>query len=133
MGENVTLDVKRIELDILEAAHTGGRIGYFNGDCSPATKALNEKYSTLEDQQQLTVVMAFLTEERYTFPIFDTSGKLQHGYIRGITPKGQDRLQELKHPIRTWAKANWFAVVVAFTSASIGVASVIANVIVKGA
>ena len=85
-----------------------------------------------DPQQQLTAVLNYLLEERYLYPYFDISGKeLRDGYARGLTPKGIKRLRELKHPALTWAGANWFPVVVALITASIGVASIVVNLIVK--
>ena len=125
-------DVKQMERDILEAIHTlgNGDIGYFNGSFSPASQVLFEKYGN--DDDRLTVVIDYLVEERYLFPLYEDTGKiLGGGYARGITPKGYCRLQELQHPIRTWVGANWFAVTVAVITATIGIASVVVNLIIN--
>ena len=126
-------DVTRMELDILEAIHTqgDGDIGYFNGSFSPASQVLLEKYGN--DDDRLTVVIDYLVEERYLFPLYEATGKiLGGGYARGITPKGYRRLQELQHPFRTWVKANAFAVTVAAIMASIGIGigTMVTNIIV---
>ena len=124
-------DVTRMELDILEAIHTqgDGDIGYFNGSFSPASQVLLEKYGN--DDDRLTVVIDYLVEERYLFLLYEATGKiLGGGYARGITPKGYRRLQELQHPFRTWVKANAFAVTVAAIMASIGIGTMVTNIIV---
>ena len=133
-------DVTRMELDILEAIHTqgDGDIGYFNGSFSPASQVLLEKYGN--DDDRLTVVIEplissltdyYLVEERYLFLLYEATGKiLGGGYARGITPKGYRRLQELQHPFRTWVKANAFAVTVAAIMASIGIGTMVTNIIV---
>ena len=81
-----------------------------------------------DTQQHLTAVINYLLEERFLYPYFDSSGKeLRDRYARGLTPKGLRRLRELRHPVLTWVGANWFGVVVAGITASIGVASIIVN------
>lgn len=127
----MAFDVKRMERDILEASNTLGAIGYLNGSHTPASKPLIEKYGSDEAGQQRTAVLSFLLEERYLFPYYDTEGNEQRIDARGITPKGYRRLQELQHPIRTWVGANWFGVVVAGITATIGVASIVVNLIVN--
>ena len=125
-------DVTQMERDILEAIHTqgDGDIGYFNGSFSLASQVLLAKYGN--DDDRLTVVIDYLVEERYLFPLYEATGKiLGGGYARGITPKGYRRLQELQHPIRTWVDANWFAVFVAGFTAAISIASVVVNLIVN--
>ena len=124
----------RMERDILEAVYDIGRVGFFNGSHSPASKVLNEKYSMDSAQQQLTVLLNYLVEERYLYPYFDAkSGKERRdGYARGITPKGINRLRELQCPVGTWFRANWFGVAVAAISALIGIASIIVAIANSG-
>ena len=128
------LDVNEVERDILEAAYTLGRIGYFGGSHSPASQSLFEKYDKEDDDvsQSLTVVLNWLIEERYLFPFFDANtGKELSLYARGITPKGYRRLQELRHPVRTWIRANWFGVLVLCATVLIGVGSMAVSLIVN--
>ncbi len=133
MEKAAAFDVTQMELDILEAVHTMGSVGYLNGSNTPATEILLEKYGSEEANRQLNVLLAYLIEKRYLFPYFGTNGKELSGYAQGITPKGVNRLQELQHPIRTWVRANWFAVVVAGITATIGIASMVINLIVNTA
>ena len=124
------LDVKQMERDILAVVHTQGDIGYFNGSFSPASQVLLEKYRNNDDR--LTVVIDYLVEERYLFPFYEDTGRIMGaGYARGITPKGYRRLQELQYPIRTWVGANWFAVTVAVITATIGIVSMVVNLIIN--
>ncbi len=123
-------DVKHMERDILEAVYN---LGWILGPDSLASQSLIEKYG--EDdavQQQVTVVMNWLVEERYLFPFYDANtGKVSSNSARGITPKGYRRLRELQHPIRTWVGVNWFAVTVAVITATIGIASMVVNLIIN--
>ena len=128
----MAFDLKQMERDILETAHTLGRIGYFNGSLSPATESLKDKYRSDEEQQQVTVLMKYLLEKRYLFPFFDgKTGKELTDYVRGLTPKGFRRLRELQAPRRVWFEDNWFPVVVAAITAMIGVGSIVVNLIVN--
>ena len=115
----------KMERDILAATFDLGPIR----PGSPAAKSLAEAYP--DGQQALTVVADYLVEERFLFPMFDPATGLitRGGRARGITPKGMDRLRRLKHPVRTWAKENWFPVSVATTTALIGVISIIVDVV----
>ena len=113
----------KMEIDILAAAFELGPI--LPG--TPAANSLTEAYP--HEQEALTVVADYLIEERFLFPMFDSTTGLQirNGRARGITPKGMDRLKRLRHPICTWIGENWFPVVVATTTALIGILSIIVN------
>lgn len=124
--------VAHMERDILDAAHTLGWLGYYNGEHAPASKRLYERYTSEDDKQALTAVLNYLVEQRFLDPMFNSSGdELRNGYARGITPKGAERLRELKHPVRYWASKNWFPVCISIITATVGAGSIIANVIVK--
>ena len=120
-----------MERDILEAAYN---LGGIYGESS-ALKALLEKYRTHETapsrdlnspEQQLTVVINYLMEERYLYPFFTSDGEeARQGRARGITPKGIERLHRLQHPTTTWMKENWFPVAVAAITACIGILSIV--------
>lgn len=120
-----------MEQDILEAAYN---LGSIYGESS-ALKALLAKYPAQETgrsrdlnspEQQLTVVINYLLEERYLYPFFTSDGEeVRHGRARGITPKGIERLHRLQHPTATWLKNNWFPVVVATITACIGILSIV--------
>ena len=120
-----------MERDILEAVYDFGEIR----PKTPASQTLADKYpSDAGDNSlriQVTVMLNYLVEERFLFPyVLESSGKeLRDGFARGITPKGLDKLQRLRHPVRTWIGENWFPVVVAGITATIGIASIVVNLI----
>ena len=115
----------KMELDVLAAALELGPI--LPG--SLAAQSLAEAYPG--EQEALTVVADYLIEERFLFPLFNstTGTELRNGRARGITPKGMDRLRRLRRPVRTWIGENWFPVVVAATTASLGITSIVVNVV----
>ena len=125
----MTFDVKKMELDILEAVHKRGNIGFIHKPDTPAAKFLQKKYPSFEATRQLHAVIEFLIEERYLlhFHAPNKEGGAS-GAVRGLTPKGFKRLRELQAPRWAWFKENWFPVVVASITASIGVGSIIVDV-----
>ena len=119
-----------MERDILEAVFEFGVIRH--GTC--ASQILANKYPHEAGDNspltQVTVMLDYLVEERFLFPLFTSSGEeLRSGFARGITPKGLDRLQRLRHPVRTWIGENWFPVVVAGITATIGIVSIVVDLI----
>ena len=115
-------NIYKMELDVLAAAFDLGPI--LPG--TPAAQSLDEAYPG--EQDALTVVADYLIEERFLFPLFDPTGlQVRNGRARGITPKGMDRLNRLRHPTRTWIVENWFPVAVATTTALIGIISIAVN------
>ena len=120
-----------MERDILEAVYDFGEIR----PETPASQTLADKYPSDAGYNslriQVTVMLNYLVEERFLFPyVASPSGEeLRDGYARGITPKGLDRLQRLRHPVRTWIGENWFPVVVAGITATVGIASIVVNLI----
>lgn len=126
----MNFDLRQMELDIFEAVDKHGRIGYFDGADSEATEYLSEKYPSEEEQQQVTVLIKYLLEKRYLFPFFSgKTGKELGPYVRGLTPKGFDRMRRLQARKRTWIKDNWLALGVAATTTITGIGSVAANLI----
>ena len=127
----MALDLKKMERDILEVVRDIGDIGFRNSSHSPASKVLIEKYIDKDDpwqsNQQLTVLVDYLVEKRYLFPVHSTDGKVSSGYARGITPKGAKRLRELQVPRWTWFKSNWFPTLVAAITAIAAVGSIIVD------
>ena len=113
----------RMELHVLAAAFELGPI--LPG--TPAARSLAEAYPG--EQEALTVIADYLIEERFLFPVFDstTGTEVRNGRARGITPKGMDRLRRLRRPVRTWIGGNWFPVVVAVTTASLGIITIVVN------
>ena len=125
-----TKEIQRMERDILEAVCELGPTIPVEG--SKSSKALMEKYPSeeYEDQQQFAALLMHLVEERYLFPYFNSQGEESRSpQARGITPKGTERLNRLKYPMRTWIGKNWFPFTVAITTAAIGTASIIVNII----
>ena len=122
-----------MERDILEAACELGVIRHG----TRASEALVDKYSSDAGDNsplvQVTVMLNYIVEERFLFPYFSSSSgtELRDGFARGITPKGLDRLKRLRHPVRTWIGENWFPVAVAGTTATIGILSIVVNLIVS--
>ena len=116
-----------VELDILTAARDHGKIGFYNGAHSKASERLIALYP--EDSghadSKLSVCLEFLVESRHLWPIFNASGVLGQAQARGITPKGEQRLYELEHPIRAWLRANWFPMWIAFATNIIAISSVV--------
>ena len=95
----------------MDAVHELGALENFHPH---ASSVLLKKYGGDADiQRQLAIVTDYLLEERFLFPFIRTDRELANGFARGLTPKGFRRLQELKHPARTWLKANRFGVAVA--------------------
>ena len=92
-----------MERDILEAVYDFGEIR----PRSPATQTLADKYpleaGNKSNQIQVMVMLNYLVEERFLFPYFSNpSGEERRDrFAKGITPKGLDRLQRLRHPVRT--------------------------------
>ena len=114
----------KMEIDVLEAAFDLGPI--LPG--TPAAQSLDEAYPGQQDA--LTVVADYLIEERFLYPLFDSAGlQVRNGRARGITPKGMDRLNRLRHPTRTWIVENWFPVAVATTTALLGIVSIVVNAV----
>ncbi len=115
----------KMKLDVLAAAFELGPI--LPG--SPAAQSLAETYP--DEQEALTVVADYLIEERFLFPLFNSATRTEvwNGRARGITPKGMDRLRRLKRPVRTWIGENWFPVVVAATTALLGIISIVVNTV----
>ena len=52
----MALDLKRMERDILEAAHILGKIGSISNPYTPASEFLLKKYESDEEMEQLYVV-----------------------------------------------------------------------------
>ena len=129
-GNQGELDASRIERDILEVANQYGMMGPESG--KPAHDALTQKYGHDRDMaQRITAVMQYLIEERYLFPLFNSEGQESHLYARGITPKGSERLKEIRHPIRTWMRKNWFPLAIAALTATISMVSMVISLIIN--
>lgn len=127
-GGMVRNNLARIERDILGAVYDKGEIAFLNGSHSPASQFLSAKCSSEQELQAVTITIQYLLEERYLFPFFDGRTREElRAYARGITPKGIDRLRQLRHPALYWMQKNWFPLVVAVTSVAIGTTNVVVN------
>ena len=73
----------------------------------------------------------YLLEERYLFPYMraSTGAEVRNNAARGLTPKGYDRLQQLRHPKLYWLRNNWFPMVVAISTLALSIASIVTNFI----
>ena len=121
---------REIELDILKAVHELGPIRPTSPTKLPAVQRLDSKYKSDREQQQVTVVINCLLEERLLFPYFSV-GKEQSNMVRGITPKGLERLERLQHPRRTWMKENWFALVIALITGSSAIGGAVISALLR--
>ena len=119
-------DFKRLERDILEAVYENGPT---LGPDAPATQVLMQKYPSEDEIEAVTVALQYLLEQRYLWPYFGVNGHeaRSRGDTRGITPKGIERLRQLRHPQVHWICANWFPFSVAVFSATIGLTNIFVN------
>ena len=125
----MALDLKQMERDILETVRARGEISGYYCSISPTSQFLLDKYPPGEGENERLVLIDYLVEERFLFPIVDPSShEAISGFTRGITPKGLTRLRELQAPRWHWFKGNWFPVIVAAITAGIGVGSIIVDV-----
>lgn len=111
-----------IERDILRAARAYGHLGGSNDE---GTKWLTGLHSETRENQRLTVTLIALVESGHLLATRDPEGNVLQPYARGITPKGEERLYELEHPVRAWLQRNWFPFVVACVTTVVGVAGVV--------
>lgn len=130
----VGAEVRKMERCILEAAYTSGAITSELWDIVYTLYADGSERT----RKQLEIVLDYLVEQRFLFPYIRQVNSTQTitlpGHAGGITPKGIDRLWELRYPRYTWFKKNFLAVVVAAVAAVGGaaqVASVVVNLIVN--
>ena len=120
------------ERDILAAARDYGYLGFMDGAHSEGSERLFDLYP--EDSQrfdsELNICFEFLAESRYLWPMFNSEGVRIVMCARGITPKGQQRLYELEHPIRAWLKVHWFPTSIAFATNLTAIASVVVRFVI---
>ena len=123
------MPTRQMELDILKTVHELGPIHPVVNP--PAIQRIRSKYDSERENEQVTVVLNYLLEERLLFPYFSgsTGEEQRNTYARGITPKGLERLDRLQHPVRTWIYDNWFGVVVASITALIGIANAVISIL----
>ena len=115
-------DVARMERDILEEVHYC-REGVWSARDS---KTILKRHGS-DAYDRLNVVVEYLIDEGFLIPLYIPGEKTSTNLVRGITPKGLRRLQEIQHPVRTWLKANWFPMVVAVLATGVGIASIVSD------
>ena len=123
--------VSRMEREALEAAYTVGEIARLedNPFSPPYLLYAGDESST----KQLEIVIEYLVEERFLFSYVhrgNHSQTMKVGRAGGITPKGMDRLRELRSPRRVWFEKNRLPAIVAGAAVFGGAASV-ASVVVN--
>ena len=126
-------NVRDIELYILKTVNDFGEV---HPD-SLSSETLMSQFRAREGEvipdplEQATAVFNYLLEERYLFPYVssNTGKELRDNVARGLTPKGYDRLQQLRHPKLYWFRNNWFPTVVAMSTIALSIASIVTNAI----
>ena len=121
------------ELDILAAVRDHGEIGFSNGSQSEASKRLISLYpeDVSRSDGRVSVLVESLVNSEHLLPVNDAKGIRLRLYARGLTPKGEQRLYELEHPVRAWFKQNWFPAIVAGIAIVTSVAGIAVNVVFK--
>ena len=126
-------NVLDIELYILEAVNDFGEIrpGSLSSEMLRGQFPSRGGEIVPDPSQKATAVFNYLLEERYLFPYMSSStGEEMRNYVaRGLTPRGYDRLQQLKHPLMCWFKKNWFPVAVAVSTIVLSTASIVTSFI----
>ena len=116
-------DVKRMERDILEDILYTSRAKHWN---SAESKMVLESPRL---RGRIDALVAHLYDDGILVSGSprDVNGNVATSFISGLTPKGIRRLEEIKHPRRTWLKANWFPMVVAIVTTAVGIASIVSD------
>ena len=126
-------NVRDIELYILKAVDDSGEVlpGSLSYETLVVQFRAREGEVVPDLQQQATAVFNYLLEERYLFPFMDanTGEEMRNNVARGLTPKGYDRLQQLRRPKLYWLRNNWFPTVVAISTLALSIASIVTNAI----
>ena len=122
VGKIRDVNMSIVERDVLKAVQLYGRLGPTDQEQDTALGWLAKRYDMSDHatSQLLTCVSDYLVEQRYLWPYFSSEGgQIVQARVRGITPKGIERLRELDHPVRTWVGRNWFPVVVAAIASTV--------------
>ena len=126
-------NVRDIELYILEAVDDFGEVlpGSLSSETLVGQFRAREGEVVPDPRQQYTAVLNYLLEERYLFPYMNarTGEEVLNYTARGLTPKGYDRLQQLRHPKLYWLRNNWFPTVVAISTLALSIASIVTSAI----
>ena len=122
------LDAKTVRLferKLLEAAT--------NGPLRPGSdnlNALRKDIGELWDNEGITALVDVLLESGHLWRFRDANtGDIVRPMCRGITPKGVERLDQLRTPRKVWARNNWFALLIALSTISTSIGSVIVNIL----
>ena len=95
---------KKMERQILETA-ASGEIMTPN---HPAFKSMCDSQPP-EHNQALTCTLIHLVNHGYLVQLYEKDGnEARNGWSRGMSPRGYHRLQQIRHPIRSWTSQNWF-------------------------
>ena len=130
------LSISDIELRILETVEEFGEIT----PASLSSQVLSDVFRSASGEvipdplERATAVLNYLLEERYLFPYFGSRDgqELRNNVGRGLTPKGAERLFQLKHPVLFWLKHNWFPASIAVSTIALSLASIILGVMTSG-
>ena len=117
--------VKLFERKLLEAAT--------NGPLLPGSDNLNaveKEIGGLWDDAGVTTVLDVLIESGHLWPFRDAdTGGIVRTMCRGITPKGIERLDQIRAPRKAWARNNWFALLIALSTIAASIGSLIVNIL----
>ena len=126
----VKVDIEWTERFVLESLYESGQFQGFERGYIQDFHPLRIFFGTSErEREQLMAIVDSLVGEGFLAPYTSPDGRKLIGAALGITPKGFRRLQELKHPRRTWLKANWFGVAVASITAGLALASILVDIL----
>ena len=122
------LDAGRFRLferKLLEAA-TNGELLPGGDDLNNLKKEIGE----LWDDDGVTAVADVLIDSGHLWPFRDAdTGEIVRTMCRGITPKGFERLEQLRAPRKVWARNNWFALLIALSTIATSIGSLIVNIL----
>ena len=119
--------VRLFERKLLEAA-TNGPLLPGNDNLNALKEELAELWG---DGEGITAVLDVLIDSGHLWPFRDTkTGAISNRTMcRGITPKGIDRLDQLRAPRKVWARDNWFALLIALSTIATSIGSLIVNIL----
>ena len=121
------MDIKEMELDVLEMAHDCGLLHPDNSKFNTRCDVIKERHDC-NDSSILNIIDS-LVLNRYLLGLGEHNSYAL-GRARGITPKGYDRLQELKYPTKVWVKKNWFGVFVLGITTVVNITAIVVNALV---
>ncbi len=121
--EENAFDVARMERDILEDVLHTSRTDVWN---SAKSKMVLDRPHI---RGRIDALVAHLFDDGLLVSASprNADGNVPTSFISGLTPKGIRRLEEIKYPLRTWLKVNWFPMVVAVLATTVGIASIVSD------